>query len=1026
MRLRNLMPQLWNRNCFKIVHLVFLLIFGGVMQITANPYTDLAVVDSDLLLSPSQQTSIVTGKVTDSQTGEAMPGVNVLIKGTITGVMTDFNGNYSLPVTNKDAIFVFSFIGYATQEVSLSGRTVINVSLVSQLTGLEEVVVIGYGTQSRYTVTGSIASVDMAKSQDLPNLNITQSLSGVPGVQFTGTGRPGQSGALLIRGQNSLSAGNDPLIVLDGIIFSGALSDINPQDIKSMEVLKDASSASIYGARAANGVILITSKAGNTEKASITFNAFYGLSDWAYTIPLLSPERYVERRLDWRRINGLEADPSKAASYLTVSEAENYNNGISHNPWDIISQQGSILSYDLSISGKTDRTNYYLSGSLSNDKGLIFNDQERRTTVRANITNNARDWLTIGMTSTFSHRDLSGINASINSAYRNSPFGTWKYPDGEPTQYPVPEENAGGNPLFASLLTDNEEIYDFIFSNLFAEIDLPFIKGLSYRLNYSPNYRWGHNYNFVKQSKYLTYNNTSASKLNQNTFNWVLENIVNFKRDIGENHSIDITLLYGRDRTNFESTTANSTQFSIDVLGYNNLGLGGIPTISSNASVQNGVSSMARLNYQFMKKYMFTLTARRDGSSVFAANNKYATFPSAALAWMITDEPFMDKAKIIDMLKLRVSYGAIGNQAISPYQSLSLSSTQRYVFGDGGPSTIGVVKSSLGNDGLKWETVYSANAAVDFSLFNNRISGTLEVYNSTTKNLLVSRAIPVMTGYTNIMTNIGETNNRGVELLFNTVNLQKSKFQWNSSISVAYNKNKIVHLFQTDLDSNGREDDVVANNWFIGYPIKSYYDYVFDGIYQEGDETIPAGSSPGFVRVKDITKDGKITPDDRTIVGSGGNPDWQFGFMNEVSYNNFSLSVFVNGMLGWIAQFNLINPLVPDRSLNQIDAGWWTPENKSNSRPALNYSNPLKTNWYVSRDFARIRDLSLSYTFDKNLLGRINLTNLRIYMSVKNLYTFTNWLGSDPESGGDYSSEQGSENLFPMPRTFSLGCNVTF
>jgi TonB-linked SusC/RagA family outer membrane protein len=490
---------------------------------------------------------------------------------------------------------------------------------------------------------------------------------------------------------------------------------------------------------------------------------------------------------------------------------------------------------------------------------------------------------------------------------------------------------------------------------------------------------------------------------------------------------VDLTVLYGRNHSGYESTTASGTLFSTDVLGYNNLGLASVFTNLSDASTSEGISFMARLNYQFKNRYMLTLTARRDASSVFAANYKYATFPSAALAWIVSDEPFMKSAaRFVDNLKLRVSYGAVGNQAISPYQSLSLSAIQRYVFGDGGVSSLGVVKSTLGNDNLKWESSYTSNAAVDFSLFKQRISGTIEVYNKNTKDLLVSRTIPVMTGYASILTNIGQINNRGIELTLNWVDIQRNKFRWNSSVTFAHNKNKIIHLFRTDINADGKEDDVLANSWFIGHPIHSFYDYAFVGIYQVGDNDIPTGSTPGFVRVKDQNADGILNALDRTIVGTGTNPKYDWSFRNTFSYGHLSLDVFVNGMEGWIGKFNLINPLVPGRALNQVDEGWWTADNKSNTRPTLLYNNPLGTNWYVSRDFVRIKDVSVNYDFDKTSLNKLKLSSLRFYLSVKNVYTFTKFPGSDPESGGDYTSEQGSTSLFPMPRTFTLGFNVGF
>lgn len=967
----------------------------------------------------------VTGTVTDDSS-VGFPGVNVIVKGTSTGTLTDFDGVYSINVPSDNSILVFSYLGYKTQEVEVGGRIEINIGLIADVSALDEVVVVGYGTQSKRNITGSVASVDLKEAGILPNVNVTQSLSMVSGVQFTGSGRPGQDGGVLIRGQNSLSAQNYPLIVLDGIVFNGSLSDINPQDIASMDILKDASSASIYGSRAANGVILITSKKGTTEKPTVRLNMFSGLSDWASEIKLLSPERYIQRRLDYRKQAGLPVDADNVATYFMPNEAYNIENGISNNAWKVASQQGMLNSIDLSVSGREKSISYYLSSSLSDERGLIYNDNQRRNTFRANVSSQVAEWLTIGMDATFSHRDLSGTSAKLRGAYESSPYGTFYYPDGIPTQYPVPDEQAVDNPVYDAFFNTNSETYDNLFSNFYTVFDIPFVKGLSYRINYSPNVGWHHDYNFVRQDKNLNFNNTSASKFNEQSFQWVLENIVTYKNKIGENHAFDFTFLFGRDHSEKESTMANSDLLSFDALGYNDLGLGSIMSNSSNAEEVEGISYMGRLNYLFMKKYLLTMTVRRDGSSVFSKNNKYATFPSGALAWIVSDEAFMENVKFIDNMKLRLSYGAVGNQAIEPYQSLSLSDTERYVLGNPGASVLGVVNSTLGNDDLKWETTYTFNAAIDFELFNRRLGGTLEFYNSDTENLLVRRTIPAMNGYTSVLTNIGQTNNRGIEVSLNSMNVQTDRFQWSTSINFSHNKNKIVRLFGTDIDNDGKEDDSVSNSWFIGQPINSYYDYVFDGIYQEGDTDIPVGSQPGFVRVKDMNGDGKIGPDDRRVVGHGVNPEYSLGMRNIFSYGNLSLSISMNSMLNWVAPFNLINPRVPGRAFNALDSGYWTPENRSNSRPSLIYSNPLATNWYVSRDFVRIKDVSLSYDFDKAVLDKISMSKLQLFISVKNLHTWTNWMGSDPESGGSYLTQQGSEEMYPMPRTFAMGINIAF
>jgi TonB-linked SusC/RagA family outer membrane protein len=987
-----------------------------------------SIIISDRQKDISKEADIkkITGRVED-ENGAIIIGANVLIDGTTIGTITDIDGNYLLENVPANATLVFSYLGMKTRKLQIMGKTNINIRLEEDAFNLDEVVSIGYGTQSKRFVSGSISSIKLAEAgRDLPNTNIAQSLSSAPGILFIGDGRPGQDGSLLIRGQNSLSGGNTPLIVLDGIIFSGSLSDINPQDIETVDILKDASSATVYGSKAANGVILIQTKKGTTEKPTIRVNFFTAASNPSNQLKLLTSKRYIERKLNWREQQGLESNPNDIADYLTVSEANNYNNGISHNAWDVISQNARTNAIDISISANTNYITYYLSGSFNDDKGLIYNDNQSRSTFRANVGSKITDWLSVGLDATYSNRDLSGKEASVSDAYRASPFSTFYHPDGDPTQYSVEEEQAGTNPLYSAILTKNEEINENLFSNIYLDIDIPFIRGLNFKINYSPNVRWGHNYNYVRQDKYRDNNMTSANKFNQREFMWGCENILTYKKTIYEDHSFDFTFLYSRNHLNFESTNASAERLNVEGLGYNALQFGSTLTNTSNAYITEGVSYMGRVNYRLKNHYLLTFTARRDGSSVFAKNNKYATFPSGSLAWIMSEESFMKKFRFIDLLKLRASYGSVGNQAISPYQSLSLSDMKRYVFGDGGATSIGIVTSTLGNENLRWENTTSQNVAIDFELFNNRFGGTLEFYNSDTKDLLVERSIPVMNGYTSIFSNIGQTNNRGIEIALHSVNIKSPDFRWLSDFSLTYNRNKIVHLYGQDLNNDGREDDDIDNNWFIGKPINSYYDYVYDGIYQENDTDIPAGSHPGFVRVKDIDNNGIIDSRDRTVVSSGGTPEYQLYLRNSFEYKNFSLSVSLISMLDWNAKFNLINPLAPGRSFGSIDVGWWTKENKSNTRPSLDYSNPLKTSWYSSRDFLRVKDIALAYEFDKTFLSKIHISGLRVYVSAKNLLTFTNWLGSDPENGGDYADEQGYDMSFPMPRTYSVGMNISF
>lgn len=970
----------------------------------------LATVIPSVVVS-QQPSRTVAGTVTGPE--GLVAGVSVTAKVAGSQVATSFSGTYSIIADPQDTL-VFNSIGYETQAVPVAGRTTVDVSLTPSTSSLDEVVVVGYGTQTRRNVTGAVAKVDMKQTENLPNTNVSQALRGrVAGVQFIDNGRPGQNGSILIRGPRSLSGGNNPLIILDGIFFNGSLAEINPNDIESMEILKDASAAAIYGSRAANGVILITSRRGTTEKPTIRLNAFAGVADRAFKVNLLTPERYIQRKIDYNKAAGLPYE--NVSDLLHPSELANYEAGHVVDHWDVVSQQSSIASYDVSVSGNSKRTNYLLSAALVDEKGLYLNDNMKRVSLRSNLETSITDWLKIGINSMYSWRDYSGLEPS--QASNIGPYSTPFYPDGEPTLNLLTEDQTHqGNPVRRSLLTTNEEIWHNLFANLYAAVDIPFIPGLSYRLNYSPNVRWQHNYNFVRQDRHIVANTTSADKFNQNNFDWVLENILNYTRSFHEDHRVDVTLMYGRNHTQWESTTAEASELSTDVLGWNNLNLGAVLTNNSGAAKTDGISSMARLNYQFKNRYLITLTARRDGSSVFAANNKYATFPSAAFGWIVSDEPFMAAAQGIDLLKLRISYGAVGNQAISPYQSLGRSTMNRYVFGDGGSSLVGIYPSGMGNENLKWETTYTFNTAVDFEVLNQRIGGSVEVYQTRTNDLLVWRALPQMTGVSGVWTNIGATSNNGVEVSLNSVNIRKGKFEWNTNVVYSHNINKIVSLYGPNAD--GVEDDDLGNRWFIGKPINVAYDYVFDGIYQEGDD-IPSNSKPGWVRLKDLDGNGTIEPTgDRTIVGQTGQPKYRWGLTNTFSYNRLSLSTFINAMHGWISSIDLDPGIHTHRNYNRIDAGWWTPENRSASSPSVTYLNPLGHGYYRSRSFVRIQDVSLAYDFSgSRFLEKMKVNSLRAYVSGKNLYTFTDWPGADAESGANH-------NGIPASRIFTFGLNL--
>lgn len=967
------------------------------------------------------QTDVIPLKGTvTNHLGEALSRATVTAKEAAVSAVADNNGSYSISVPRTDTL-IFSAAGYQEKRLPVITSGVMDVTLLPVDTKLDEVVVIGYGKQSRKFVTGAVTKAEIVK--DIPNTSITQSLRGrVAGVQFTDNGRPGQNGTILIRGPRSLSAGNNPLIVVDGIIYNGILSDVNPNDIESLEILKDASASAIYGSRAANGVILITSRKGVSEKPAINVNTFTSTSSPGYKVKLLSPERYVQKILDARRELGQEADPEKVASYMAPNEAENYLAGRTVDPYDVATQKDAgIRSIDINMAGKTQRTNYFISASFADEKGIILNDRQKRTTFRINLENKITNWLTAGTNTMYGRRDFSGILPNLDFFYQLSPYATIYKEDGSPRQFVVDGENVAGNPMYNPYFRSNQQVQNNLFANFYAMLQAPFLKGLSYRINASPNVRWINSYNAVRQDTSLANNTKSASKSLTNYYDWMIENILNYNKQINAANHVDVTLLYSRNSQFSEATGANASLMSTDVLGWNNLGLGETQTVSSSAARIQGVSYMGRLNYRLLGRYLATFTIRRDGSSVFSENHKYATLPSAALSWIVSEERFIKNSPFVNLLKLRASYGAVGNQAISAYQSLSRIGTQRYVFGDGGTTSLAYYPSNMANSNLKWETTYSTNIGLDFEVLKGRIGGTVEYYYMKTKDLLVTRDLPRMTGFTSVWTNLGQVDNSGIEITLNTTNIRAKNFEWRSSFTFSSNKNRIVHLYGSDTNGDGKEDDDIGNKWFIGQPIYAYFDYVFDGIYQEGDTDIPAGYKPGYVRIKDVNGDGSITADDRTIIGQGQQPKVRWGLLNEFTYKGLTLSVFLNAMQGWISDFGLIGRGPVERSLNFIDYGWWTPENKSQTRPSLFHENKYGHNYYLSRDFVRIQDVALAYNFPKAILDRFKISNMKLIVAGKNLHTFTKWIGADPESG-----ETARTSLYPMPRTVSVGLNLGF
>lgn len=969
----------------------------------------------------------VTGTVQDD-TGAPLPGVTILIKGTTQGTVTTNDGTFSISGVPANARLVFSFVGMTTQEIEIGALSQLNITLETDAIGLEEVIAIGYGTMKKSDLTGNVSRVTTEATIDLPNTNILQVLKGnVAGLTVGTPDRPGESPLMKVRGINSISAGNFPLIVIDGIIYNGTLNNFNVGDIESVDVLKDASAAAVYGSRSANGVLMITTKKGTSEKPVFNFNASYGMANPVSKIDVLGPDAYIQKVLDDRAARGEEADPANIHDYLTITESNNLKNGKTIDWYDELISQSTVQNYDLSVSGRTARTNYFISGSYNSTEGIVENDDFQRITARVNLSNQITDWFTLSVKSSFTHLDYSGV--AVPYRWALSPYGNYYVggaDSGELEEYPM-EDTYFRHPEM-NLWYDDKETRTDLWGVLSTVIDVPFIDGLKWTMNYSVNSRRGNNYRF-SDNRLAKTSNGSAYKQIIDRYDWTLDNIINYNRVFNDIHAVDATFLYSREYQSGEETRANASNFFSQALGYNALEMGATPTVSSGAYDQNQEALMGRLNYTLNERYALTGTVRRDGFSGFAEGNKYATFYSGAFAWTATNEAFMQNISWLDRLKVRLSYGENGNQAIGRYQTLARMATRNFVFGDGGGTSTGVYLSSMANDQLGWETTKVFNIGLDFGVFKNIVNGSVDLYNSNTEDLLMERTIPSMTGYSSVWTNLGKINNKGFELSLNSTPVKTSDFSWNIGFVFDLNRNSIESLFGADEDGDGIEDDVIANRWFIDEPLGVIWGYGIDGIHQADDADIPTGYEPGDFRIVDYDGDEELTADDRHILAYSA-PNYQWSISNSFDYKNWSLYAMINSIQGGGKKnYYMGNNIVlhhPNASFDGWsqrfsipDMDYWTPDNPSNTAARINYQAPRGHYYLEDRSFVRIQDVTLSYSFDKQMLNKWKLQGLRLFVSGKNLYTFTDWTGYDPENGT-------SINNYPLMRTFTLGVDLKF
>lgn len=1006
----------------------------------------------------------VSGSVIDSLTNDGLPGVTVIIKGTQKGTTTNAEGRYTIQAGATDVIS-FSFVGYVLKEVPVGARSIIEVAMQPSTNALDELVVVGYGTMKKSDLTGAVIRLDAKTFKNQPMTQISDMLTGtVAGFNANqGTSAAGGS-SLQVRGPKSLNATSSPMIVMDGVIFNGSIADINPLDIETMDILKDASSAAVFGARAAGGVILITTKKGVSGKPVINVSANVGVSETTNEFKPFDANGYLTFRRDvLRAINPNNPayyydSPDKLPSGVTLEqwrsasnnpqadntqewlgrlrffpiETKNYLEGKTVDWYNEVMRQGKRQNYDISIGGGSKNVTYYWSLGYQTNQGVLRGDKFSAIRSRLNVDFKVTDWLNVGVNSQFGDRDESSVTASLGQMYVMSPYGSMFEENGDVAWFP--NSFATANPLINYYGQDRLRKVNTLFASIFAKVKLPF--GIDYKISFQPRYNAVKDYNFYS-SKTIdggsTRSNGYGTREDASAYEWILDNLLHWNKEVGV-HNFDLTMLYSSERNRgWSSVISNQTYVPNQNLGYHGLQYGTNPTVMTDDSQITGDAAMARLNYTLLGKYLVTLSVRRDGFSAFGTKQPRATFPAAAIAWKISEEKFFN-LDFVSQMKLRLSWGVNGNRDIGAYSALAqLLSTQYY---NGSNVQVGVYNSSLANPNLVWEKTESVNVGVDLGFLRNRIDVSAEYYDMITSDLLMNRLLPEITGFTNITSNLGKLGNRGFETTINTVNVEKKNFSWRSSLVFSFNRNKIKRLFgdykETTVDGKTVQTELpdYSNEWFPGQALDRVWNYDVTGIWQvsEKDAAAVYKLQPGDFKATDTDGNGKYEAlADKMFIGYR-QPRFRIGLRNEFTFlKNFSGSIFLRSELGHIAPFaeglRSGGSDTYDRR-NTNDFPYWTPENPINDYARLNtntnvFGGGIKV--YKSLSFLRVQDVNLAYSVPANLVQRVKVNNMRVFVSARNLFTFTKWPGWDPEG---WSSAAVPVNQ-PMPKTFTVGLNMS-
>jgi TonB-linked SusC/RagA family outer membrane protein len=950
----------------------------------------------------AQSTRIVSGVIT-SENGEPLPGATVMVKGTNAGTATNGQGMYSLSVPDGAGTLVVSSIGYNKLEVPIGASNTLDAKLTEQLTSLSEVQVVGYGTQKKTQVTGAISSVDEKALRDVPVANIGQALQGrAAGITVSNSSTtPGQAPIIRIRGNRSFSGSNDPLLVVDGVPFDGSLNDLNPDDLTSVEVLKDASSTAIYGARGANGVILITTRRGTVGGTKVTYSGYYGAKKAYGLYDLQNGQEYYDYRLEAYRAQNKNYDPVTATSFLTADERANYAAGKSTDYQDLMFQNGHIQNHALGLSGGNDQTLYSASLGYYDETGIVPVQRFQRYSLRGTLDQKVGNRVKVGLNTlnTFNQSDDSNVNilyqilATSPLASTSDANGLVLYPNGD---------TGMANPLtlYAPNAHKDQTRRVRTFNSLYGQVNI--LKGLDYRINLGLDARSDNSGNYYTSKTPQNGNGQStASRSNSLAFNILTENVLTYNHSF-DKHDLNFTGLYSWQQYRTDGFGASVRNLLTDYQFDQNLSAGTPSTVNNPNRPEKWdiISYMARANYSFDNRYSATLTVRTDGSSRLAAGNKYKAFPSAAVAWNITNESFMSGLSAVSNLKLRASLGRVGSTAVSPYQTQALlqAGIGSGYYNYGSTGAVGITTAGISNKNLGWEYTTTTNFGLDFGFFDNRLTGSVEVYQQRTSNLLLPDALPTASGYGSYVRNGGQTQNRGLEVTLTTANLRPknaSGFEWSTDWNFTVNREQVLSL-DKGLDASGNELNDIGNQRFIGQPLYVIYDYKKIGIWQtsEADEALKYKTKPGQIKVEDVNNDGVINASDRQIIGSR-QPKFEAGLTNRFRFKGFDMSIVALTRVGaTVVDPTLFGPTYFTTNTgrrNQLNLNYWTEANPTNEYPQPDQS-ARSTEWptygqtlaYRDGTFIKVRSIDLGYTILATWAKSAFLSSARVYVQVQN------------------------------------------